>query len=78
MKTLYIEWEDSTSLSGRTWHMQDEDQTTLICKTAGFVIKENKQSITIASHITPAGGMAGDITIPKRAITKRRILSRKK
>ena len=78
MKTLYIEWEDSISLSGQIWHKQDNPVAPIICKTAGFVIEENKRSITIASHITPAGGMAGDITIPKRAITKRRILSRKK
>ena len=74
---MYIEWEDSYSLRGGVWHRRDEETGTVICKTAGFVIREDKGSITIASHIAP-GEMAGDITIPKRAITKRRILRYKK
>lgn len=78
MKALYVEWEDSCSLSGRVWHDQDDRLGTSRCMTAGFVIKEDKGTITIASHITPQGHMAGDITIPKRAITKRRVLSWKK
>ena len=78
MKALYLEWEDSCSLGGRVWHDQDAHVSTSICMTTGFVIKEGKQSITIASHITPQGDMAGDITIPKRAITKRRVVSWKK
>ena len=78
MKTLYIEWEDSCSLKGGIWHRQEDPIAPIICKTAGFVIEENKRSITIASHVTTDGDMAGDITIPKRAITMRRILSRKK
>lgn len=78
MKALYLEWEDSCSLGGRVWHDQKADVGTSLCKTAGFVIKEDNKSITIASHITPEGDMAGDITIPKRAITKRRVVSWKK
>ncbi len=78
MKALYLEWEDSCSLTGRVWHDQEADVEASKCMTAGFVIKEDKQAITIASHITPQGDMAGDITIPKRAITKRRVLRWKK
>ena len=77
-KALYLEWVDSCSLPGRVWHDQDEPACTAICKTAGFVIAEDKYKITIASHITPDGAMGGDITIPKRAITKRRIIHWKK
>ncbi len=79
MKTLYIEWVDSASLGdNRVWHNQDEKPTSTLCKTAGFVIREDKSLITIAGHITSEGHMSGDITIPKCSITKRRILSRKK
>ena len=79
MKKLYLEWDDSSSLGGRgVWRRQDEKPVSLMCKTAGFVISEDAKSITIAGHITPEGDMAGEITIPKCAITKRRILSHKK
>ena len=78
MKALYLEWEDSSSLAGRIWHDQDSDVGVSKCMTAGFVIREDKNSVTIASHVTPHGDMAGDITIPKKSVTKRRVIRWKK
>ena len=78
MKTVYIEWQDSCSLAGNVWHDNNRHASTSLCKTTGFIIHEDQNSITIASHIDSNKHMAGDITIPKRAITKRRILRWKK
>lgn len=78
MKALYLEWEDSSSLSGPVWRDQEANVGVSKCMTAGFVIREDGGTITIASHITPQGDMAGDITIPKKAITKRRVIRWKK
>ena len=79
MKVLYVEWLDSNSRRGGVWHDIDSKPCEMTCKTVGFVIHEDKKSITVASHLSePTDSMAGDITIPKRAITKRRIVRWKK
>lgn len=82
MKTVYLEWVDSTSHSGNRW----EDKERVIrhsgvsrCKTIGFVLKEDADQITIINSIdTKYDNVSGDMTIPKCSIRKRRVVSWKK
>ena len=52
------------------------------CKTIGFVIREDKHKITVASSMDGQSpkhrNVSGDMTIPRSAITKLRIVSWKK
>lgn len=74
MKTLYVEWVDSCSNASRVWKDVKHTHRALAkCKTIGFVVEENAQFITIASCTDDDGhDYAGEMTIPKSAITKRR------
>lgn len=79
MKALYLEWEDSASAAGDAWKSIETRHARVVqCRTVGFVIKENSRSITLAGHLTDCEDMSGDLTIPKTAITKRRVVSWKK
>ena len=78
-RLLYLEWVDSSSAhAGNVWLNDDDSHVkNLRCKSIGFIIKEDKASITIAGH--DAGTtVSGQMTIPKCAITKRRRVMVKK
>ena len=81
MKIVRVDWVDSSSVSGRPWvDMEDlRREPNLECITIGCIVRESKTSVTIASsfaygHDGQATQAIGDITIPKVAIKKRRIL----
>ena len=71
LKFKRITWIDSASITGGGWHDADyADQIEpLEVKTAGYVVKETKKYITIASHVTEHQ-FSGEICIPKSAIKK--------
>lgn len=74
-RAVYVEWVDSMSKGGKVWHHIDEfTEDDLTCRSLGFIVKEGKKSIVISGHSSCAGSFAGDIEIPKCAITKRRAL----
>jgi len=79
-KAIYIEWEDSSAMAGRVWQEREQvsEQELCRCSTIGFVINETKDSITIAGSMESNDYVSGDMTIPKSAIRKRRIVSWKK
>ena len=74
MKIKKITWIDSASLSVGGWHHKDdiEQLVPMVMKTAGYVVKETKRSITIASSVSEDGSACGEICIPKFAIVKKR------
>lgn len=82
MKTVYLEWVDSCSLTGNLWKSKDillEASEIDRCKTIGFVLKEDSESITIVNSFNSDFELvSGDVTIPKCAIRKRRVVSWKK
>lgn len=71
MKSVYLEWEDSESLS--SWKYVDELPIDVhICRSLGWIIKETKDVLVIASSVSSGGDQCtGAIGIPKRAITRR-------
>ena len=68
-------WDDS--FGGGGWIDKDEYECRLaMCVTAGFVISEGDDHISITSSLTQGndGQYLGPITIPKSCITKRKDL----
>ncbi len=67
----YIEWVDSSSIDG--WvEAHNVVPTRLMCRTIGWIVKENDTSVMIGGHITDYPvQLCGVLDIPKCAITKR-------
>lgn len=67
----YVEWEDSSSLSG-PWHRHAEiESLTLdICRSVGWLVNETRRSITLVAHCS-SHACGGEIVIPKTCILKR-------
>ena len=82
-KILYVEWVDSHAPSDASWHNEEEVEEWMknefIIKDVGFLLKETKDAVYLV------GGKHDDndtyqihyhreISIPKSAIRKRKIL----
>jgi len=82
MKLIYIEWQDAVANSewfllplAKGWH----DSTQYTIKECGWLVKEDKRGITLASRYKPAdentdeqcGGLQW---IPKTWIIKRKVI----
>ena len=81
IRATYIEWDDSVSTTGNVWvdRRQVEEMKIDRCTTIGFIIKETKELVTVVSSLDIQGdNVSGDMTIPKSAIRKRRVVSWKK
>lgn len=66
---VLVEWLDA--LAQGEWH--EPKREDLLCKTVGFVVYEDDQQIELAGTITD-GMCNNSITIPKRMITKRKVI----
>ena len=81
-KLYYIEWIDSYSPIKQVWERISELETpqNLICVSVGWIIKQNKDYITICPHISDItnkdffGEVCGIMNIPQKAIKKKKIL----
>lgn len=71
MKILYVEWVDAVANTG--WDTAENADPVHRCKTIGFLIKEDKESMVIASTISEKESNAR-MTIPKAWIKKRRVV----
>jgi len=70
MKLVYIRWIDSSGTTG-IWNSPEQilnSSSSLHCVSVGWVLGEDKQSITFVAHLSKTGTAGGDLTIPKRAI----------
>lgn len=73
---MYFQWLDSHSPSkgSSIWFLHEEINGDIDpIDTVGYVIKESKRSVTVASQIAE-DCVGGVITIPKCAIIKRKKL----
>ena len=75
MKLKSVTWVDSASRVGGGWHTHEniEDLRPIVVKTAGFVVHETKDFITIASQVTEFA-VSGEVCIPKFAILREKKL----
>ena len=85
MKTVYLEWIDSYRTGSTVWvdKRDAEEGHDPTCCSVGFVVCEDKESITLAGHMDhkgtkKSGHVSGNMTIPKCAVRKRRIVRWKK
>jgi hypothetical protein len=85
MKLVLIEWVDSHE--GRGWRSVPEIEKTaelLYCRSVGWLISEDKDCLTIASHLSGEKNEGiriygcGDMCIPKCSIKKRIVLRESK
>jgi len=73
LKLIYIEWYDACSSSG--WNSPDKlDYTALLVKTVGWLLKEEKNTISIVHSNAENHDVMGLVTIPKGWIKKRKYL----
>ena len=81
-KLIYLEWCDS--ISNSSWKNEEDaiewaDQSNWIVKNVGWVIKETKEYICLASSISEPSDdqetLLGNLQkIPKTSIRKRRLI----
>ena len=77
-KAIYLEWDDSISVGRSAWvdRRYVEKKHKMMCKSIGFLLKEDKNSITLGNSISAdEEDIAGNIQIPKCAIRKRRVVN---
>lgn len=69
---IYIEWSDASGDDG-SWIDKDylEPMPPIACRTAGFILEETKEYVTICSSINK-NQIMGRLTVPKAMITKRK------
>ena len=70
-KKVYVEWTDSFAQKG--WQHRNflDNRETKIC-SIGFLIEERSESITISTSLSTNNSVMDALTIPKRAIFKKR------
>lgn len=63
-----IEWVDSASSRG--WNDIDDNAAHSIVSvyTAGYIVRQDKHSITVTTSITSIGHVMDSLTIPKVAV----------
>lgn len=81
-KLVYIEWEDSCGGNGRWTELEEMKPDQPFQKSIGWVMHESKRWIVIVPHIssTPdhpkvAYTGQGEMTVPKSAILRKKIIS---
>lgn len=76
-KLTVFDWIDSCSAAGGgAWKDADSvrDMTAIECRSVGWILREDKKSVVIASQVTQIQ-VGGDMCIPKSAIFRRQVLS---
>jgi hypothetical protein len=74
-KLLRLTWVDSCAPSDSGWHREGElNLKELTCETVGWLISEDKTSISVACSVMENETLYGVITIPKVAILSRKTI----
>ena len=88
MKLVVVDWTDSCSMTGGPWHSvesikEDINKQSLACRSVGWLIAESKDAIVLVAHQAfgtkeaELNQVSGDMTIPKCAIEKMKVLLKK-
>ena len=80
-KLIYVKWRDSCGVSSSWEYLKDFkfENDIVSAESVGWLISENKVSITLVSNITNRDEnedveIVGSMSIPKGCIIKRKIL----
>lgn len=79
-KMIYVEWVDSCQ--SHNWQAVEElkSQRSLHCFSVGWIVAENKDSITLAANISEKNHptafyqCCGVMTIPQKAIVQKKVM----
>ena len=76
MKALYIEWIDPVTVDKGGWAKRKrlKKAEPALCRSVGFLFEETDEVLKIHAHEVD-GAIAGDVTIPKSLIRKRRVIA---
>lgn len=76
-RTVYIKWVDSCSTADHPWCLKEsaEDIKPVKCESAGIVVNETQDFITIANSKTDEGQYAGIMCIPMCCVERVKELS---
>lgn len=76
MDLIYVEWIDARGVGGDWQELVDMKSVYCVCKSVGWLIKEDDDMIHICPHLgdEPEQG-CGDMVIPKISVKKRVKLS---
>lgn len=71
MPIVEVDWIDSMQHSG--WRVESEwkgriDAHELECRSAGYLYRDDRQSVVLVQSLSRAGSMADMIEIPRRAV----------
>ena len=69
LPVVYLEWLDSCTNYG--WRNPEEGHLSKI-RSIGFLVKEDKHSLTITTSASLNGQAVDQITIPKVVVSKRK------
>lgn len=75
MRLVHIKWLDSCGVTTNWDWLKDIKHNAVTCSSIGWVVKENEECISIASHIAhnspkDEDQVCGIMTIPRVAITE--------
>ncbi|MGZ5442067.1 MAG: hypothetical protein ACXW5U_11505 [Thermoanaerobaculia bacterium] len=81
MRLVMVEWLDSYGCTP-DWHtLADVNATPMVCKSVGWLIRDDEKIKVIAPHISDEGNASemqqccGDMTIPSAAVLSMRDLA---
>lgn len=71
MKTrlVLVEWVDSYH-APMDWSELDDDSKILLCRSVGWLARENKDCLTVVPHWTDFEHGCGEMTIPRVAVKR--------
>lgn len=73
---VFLQWLDSYGPQESTWCRRDETEKRMqrfVATSVGFLLSENNDYVVVGAHLTDDHA-AGVLSIPKRAIIKRKSL----
>lgn len=73
LKPLFIVWDDSCAYPGWT-PIEDFGPRPALCISVGFLVHEDKRSVTITNALTEFNDVNDPLTIPKSAILKKQFI----
>lgn len=69
-----VNWRDSCTHTG--WRSQSESLLVSDITSVGWIVKQDKKSVTISTCIADNGDIRSAVTIPREAITRMHRLPR--
>ena len=73
MNLIYVEWKDAATSSG--WNYK-EDTGLMNVRSVGWLVKQDKTTLTITTSQSKYGKFLDPLSIPKHSISQMKVLKR--